>query len=168
MKKQNKKEKLNKEIKNEMIRLTGEGFDGEIVTLKEALQTASDLELDLVLVSENNNVGICKIMNYEKYLYNLSKKPKNKVLENKEVKLGPNMGSNDLEYRTKQIIEFLTKGHRIKLSMRFKGREIMYIDKGMELILSLILNVEKHGISENLPKLEGKQIIGYLKPIPKK
>lgn len=168
MKKQNKKEKLNNEIKNEMIRLTGEGFDGEIVTLKEALQTASDLDLDLVLVSENNNVGICKIMNYEKYLYNLSKKPKNKVLENKEVKLGPNMGSNDLEYRTKQIIEFLSKGHKVKLSMQFRGREMMFVDKGKELMLKLVLDLEEFGTPESLPSIEGKRMLCNIKPKSKK
>jgi translation initiation factor IF-3 len=168
MKKQVRKEKLNHEIKNEKIRLSGDGFNGEIVTLKEALNKANVLELDLVLVSENNDIGVCKIMNYEKFMYEQSKKPKNKGLDVKEVKLGPNMADNDLEYRTKHIIEFLQKGHRIKLSMRFKGREIIHLDKGMELILKLILGLEKFGVSESVPKLEGKQIIGYLKPLPKK
>jgi translation initiation factor IF-3 len=168
MKKQVRKEKLNGEIKFQNIRLTGEGFKGEIVTLKEALAKANDLNLDLVLVTETNDIGVCKIMNYEKFMYEQSKKPKNKGLDVKEVKLGPNMADNDLEYRTKHIIEFLQKGHRIKLSMRFKGREIIHLDKGMELILKLILGLEKFGVSESVPKLEGKQIIGYLKPLPKK
>jgi translation initiation factor IF-3 len=168
MKKQVRKEKLNEEIRFQNIRLTGEGFKGEIVTLKEALAKANDLNLDLVLVTETNDIGVCKIMNYEKFMYEQSKKPKNKGLDVKEVKLGPNMADNDLEYRTKHIIEFLQKGHRIKLSMRFKGREIIHLDKGMELILKLILGLEKFGVSESVPKLEGKQIIGYLKPLPKK
>ena len=107
-------------------------------------------------------------MNYEKFMYEQSKKPKHKPLDIKEVKLGPNMSSNDIDYREKHIIEFLQKGHRIKLSMRFKGREIIHLDKGMELILKLILGLEKFGVSESVPKLEGKQIIGYLKPLPKK
>lgn len=167
MKKQNRKEKLNEEIKNQKIRLTGNLFNGEIVSLKEALFKAKELGLDLVLFSENNEIGICKIMNYEKFIYELGKKPKPKSLEVKEIKMGPNTAENDLAYRTKHIIEFLEKGHRVKLSMRFKGREMMYVNKGMELMLKLILSVEKHGVSDALPKLEGKQIIANLKPISK-
>jgi len=81
--------------------------------------------------------------------------------------LGPNTAENDLSYRAKHIIEFLDKGHRIKISMRFKGREISFLNKGMEIMLKLILSVEEHGVSESLPKLEGKQLIAYVKPIKK-
>ena len=168
MKKQIRKEKLNGEIKCQNIRLTGDGFKGEIVTLKEALAMANELELDLVLVSENNEIGICKIMNYEKYMYELSKKPKNKGLDVKEIKLGPNMSDNDLEYRTKHIIEFLGKGHRIKLTMQFKGRQMAFVDKGQELMLKLIVDLEDYGSAESIPKLEGKKLISTLKPKPKK
>lgn len=168
MKKQIRKEKLNGEIKFQKIRLTGDGFKGEIVTLKEALDKANDLELDLVLVTETNDIGVCKIMNYEKYIYELSKKPKNKGLDVKEVKLGPNMADNDLEYRTKHIIEFLQKGHRIKLTMQFRGRQMAFVDKGQELMLKLILNLEDYGSAEAIPKLEGKKLITTLKPKAKK
>jgi len=168
MNKKEKQHKLNNEIYVPQIRLTGDGFKGEIVSLKEAIKIANDLELDLVLMNENDGIGICKIMNYEKFIYQQSKTPKNKSLDVKEIKLGPNTSENDLTYRTKHICEFLKKGHRIKLSMRFKGREMIHVDKGMELMLKLILDLEKFGISESVPKLEGKQIIGYLKPLPKK
>jgi translation initiation factor IF-3 len=168
MKKQIRKEKLNGEIKIQNIRLTGDGFKGEVVTLKEALALANDLELDLVLVTETNDIGVCKIMNYEKYMYEQSKKPKNKGLDVKEVKLGPNMADNDLDYRTKHIIEFLQKGHKVKLTMQFRGREMAFVDKGQELMLKLILNLEDHGSAESIPKLEGKKLISTLKPKPKK
>jgi translation initiation factor IF-3 len=168
MKKQIRKEKLNEEIKVQKIRLTGDGFKGEVVTLKEALAKANELELDLVLFSETNDIGICKIMNYEKYMYEQSKKPKNKGLDVKEVKLGPNMADNDLDYRTKHIIEFLKKGHKVKLTMQFKGREMAFVDKGQELILRLIVNLEEYGSAEAMPKLEGKKLISTLKPKPKK
>ena len=168
MKKQVRKEKLNEEITAQKIRLTGDGFKGEVVTLKEALAMANELELDLVLVSENNEIGICKIMNYEKYMYELSKKPKNKGLDVKEIKLGPNMSDNDLEYRTKHIIEFLGKGHRIKLTMQFKGRQMAFVDKGQELMLKLIVDLEDYGSAESIPKLDGKKLISNLKPKTKK
>lgn len=168
MKKQVRKEKLNEEIKFQNIRLTGEGFKGEIVTLKEALAKANDLNLDLVLVTETNEIGVCKIMNYEKFMYEQSKKPKNKGLDVKEVKLGPNMAENDLEYRTKHIIEFLQKGHKVKLSMQFRGRQMAFVDKGQELMLKLILNLEDYGSAESLPKLEGKKLMSTMKPKAKK
>lgn len=164
MKKDVKEHILNHKIRTSQVRLTGEGFNGEIVSLKEALTKAESLEMDLVLFSEANNVGICKIMNYEKYLYELSKKPKNKTLDLKEIKLGPNMSENDLSYRAKHIQEFLVKGHRIKLSMRFRGREMMFIDKGKELMLKLIVDLDNFGTAESLPKLEGKQLLVFLRP----
>ena len=164
MKKQNRKEKLNEEIKIQKIRLTGDGFNGEIVSLKEALYKSNELELDLVLVSENNEIGICKLMNYEKFIYEQNKKPKNKALEVKEIKLGPNMADNDLTYRAKHIQEFLQKGHRIKLSMQFRGREMAFVDKGQELMLRFIVSIEDFGSAEAIPKLEGKKLITFIKP----
>lgn len=163
-KQKEKQHKLNSEITHPMVRVGEHG----IISIREAQKMADEQELDLVLINENAQPPVCKIMNYEKFVYELSKKPKQKSLDVKEIKLGPNTSENDLSYRTKHICEFLDKGHRIKLSMRFKGREMMFVDKGMELMLNLILSVEKHGVSENLPKLEGKQIIGYIKPITKK
>lgn len=159
MKKGKKEHKLNHEITAPQVRLGEYG----IISLKEALALTSD-DLDLVLISETAVPPVCKLMNYEKFIYEQSKKPKNKSLDMKEVKLGPNMAENDLTYRTKHIQEFLQKGHRIKLSMRFKGREMAFVDNGMALMLRLILNLEANGVSEGMPKLEGKQIIGFLKP----
>lgn len=167
MKKQNRKEKLNHEIKNKKIRLSGDGFNGEIVTLKEALDKANDLDLDLVLVSENNDIGICKIMNYEKFLYDQSKKDKPKVLELKEIKVGPNTSENDLTYRIKQISEFLGKGHKVKISMQFKGREMIHVTKGETLILKLLVDLEEYGVAEAMPKLEGKRMFVTIKPFKK-
>lgn len=164
MLKNKRQNKLNTEIKYPQIRVTDEG----IMSLVDALKLADSKELDLVLINESANPPVCKLMDYEKYIYEQSKKPKNKTLDVKEIKLGPNMSENDIEYRVKHMIEFLKKGHRIKLTMRLKGRELKFIDDGMKLILNTILKLEDFGVSESLPKLEGKQIIGYLKPIPKK
>lgn len=164
MNKKKKQHFINNEIRATEVRVAEHG----VMSLQEALKLAASSELDLVLINDKATPPVCKIMNYEKFIYELGKKPKPKSLEVKEIKMGPNTAENDLAYRTKHIIEFLEKGHRIKLSMKFKGREMMFVDKGMELMLNLILSVEKHGVSESLPKLEGKQIIGYIKPITKK
>lgn len=164
MKKIFRKDKINNEITINKIRLTGEGFNGSIVTLNEALQTAINLNLDLVLMSEANEIGICKIMNYEKFIYELGKKPKNKILDVKEIKLGANTAENDLEYRAKHIIEFLKKGHKVKISLQFRGREMAHIDLGKALILKLIVAVEEYGSPEAMPSMEGKKMYAYLKP----
>jgi translation initiation factor IF-3 len=164
MKKTKKQHKLNREITAPEVRLGEHG----IVTLKEALAMADVEEMDLVLISETAVPPVCKIMNYEKFIYEQTKKPKNKSLELKEVKLGPNTSENDLSYRTKHIIEFLGKGHKVKLSMQFRGRQMAFIDKGKELMLKLILSVEDHGSAEAVPVLEGKKMICTLKPKSKK
>lgn len=163
MNKKKKQHFINNEIRATEVRVAEHG----VMSLQEALKLAASSELDLVLINDKATPPVCKIMNYEKFIYELGKKPKPKSLEVKEIKMGPNTAENDLAYRTKHIIEFLEKGHRVKLSMRFKGREMMYVNKGMELMLKLILSVEKHGVSDALPKLEGKQIIANLKPISK-
>ena len=164
MAKSKRQHKLNTEITSKELRVTDVG----IITLPEALKLAESQEMDLVLINEQAVPPVCKIMNYEKFIYEQSKKPKNKGLDVKEIKLGPNTSENDMEYRVKHMIDFLKKGHRVKLSMRFKGRENKFIDDGMALILKTLLRVEEFGTSEALPKLDGKQIIGYIKPISKK
>lgn len=164
MKKVKKQHKLNREITAPQVRVGEHG----ILNLKEALAMADAQELDLVLISETAVPPVCKIMNYEKFIYEQSKKPKNKSLELKEIKLGPNTSENDLSYRTKHIIEFLDKGHKVKLSMQFKGRQMAFVDKGKELMLKLIVSIEDHGSAEAVPVLEGRKMICTLKPKTKK
>jgi translation initiation factor IF-3 len=129
---------------------------------------ADEQELDLVLINENAQPPVCKIMNYEKFIYQQNKAVKNKSLDVKEIKLGPNTSENDLSYRTKHICEFLDKGHKVKLTMQFRGREMAFVDKGQEVMLKLIVSVEDHGSAESVPKLEGKKLQCTLKPKPKK
>ena len=164
MKKAKKQHKLNREITAPQVRVGEHG----ILNLKEALALADAEEMDLVLISETAVPPVCKIMNYEKFIYEQSKKPKNKSLELKEIKLGPNTSENDLSYRTKHIIEFLGKGHKVKLSMQFKGRQMAFVDKGKELMLKLIVSIEDHGSAEAVPVLEGRKMICTLKPKTKK
>jgi len=168
MKKQNRKEKLNKEIKIQKIRLVG-AFNGEIVTLKDALIKSEEMGLDLVLISENNDIGVCKIMNYEKFLYEQMKKEKDKPkpLDVKEIKIGPNTSENDLDYRIKHMSEFLQKGHKVKITMQFKGREMSFSTKGEELMLKLILKLTDFGSAEAMPKFEGKKMFVTIKPVKK-
>ena len=160
MNKKKKQHFINDEIRATEVRVAEHG----VMTRQEALTLASSLEMDLVLINDKTTPPICKIMNYEKFIYELGKKPKQKALETKEVKLGPNTAENDLAYRTKHIIEFLEKGHKVKLSMQFRGREMAFIDRGKELMLKLIVSVEAYGVAEAMPNMEGKRMYAMLRP----
>lgn len=164
VKQKEKQHKTNLEIVHPTVRVGEHG----ILSLKEAQQLADEQELDLVLINENAQPPVCKIMNYEKFIYQQSKTPKNKTLDIKEIKLGPNTSENDLSYRTKHIIEFLEKGHKVKLTMQFRGRQMAFVDKGQEVMLNLIVSIEEHGSAESIPKLEGKKLQCTLKPKTKK
>ena len=163
-KQKERQHKLNSEITHPMVRVGEYG----IISIIEAQKMAEELEQDLVLINENAQPPVCKIMNYEKFIYQQNKAVKNKSLDVKEIKLGPNTSENDLSYRTKHIIEFLDKGHKVKLTMQFRGREMAFVDKGQEVMLKLIVSVEDHGSAESVPKLEGKKLQCTLKPKPKK
>ena len=164
VKQKEKQHKTNLEIVHPTVRVGEHG----ILSLKDAQKLADEQELDLVLINENAQPPVCKIMNYEKFIYQQSKTAKNKTLDVKEIKLGPNTSENDLSYRTKHIIEFLEKGHKVKLTMQFRGRQMAFVDKGQEVMLNLIVSVEEHGSAESIPKLEGKRLQCTLKPKAKK
>jgi len=164
MNKKRREHKLNSEITHRELRVTDEG----IMTLNEALNLAESKEMDLVLINEKAQPPVCRILNYEKFMYEQSKKPKNKTLDLKEIKLGPNTSENDLEYRIKHMIEFLQKGHKVKISLQFRGRQMQHIDIGQEQILKMIMAVDDYGTPEAMPKLEGKRMFATIKPKPTK
>ena len=91
-------------------------------------------------------------------------KDKPKSLEVKEIKIGPNTSENDLTYRVKHISEFLKKGHKVRITMQFKGREVTYVSNGEAMILKLVLDVEEFGVAEAMPKLEGKKMSVIIRP----
>lgn len=161
MNKNKKQHLLNREIRANEVRV-----DGQVMRLSEALQEAESQNLDLVLIAPNATPVVCRIINYEKFIYEQNKKDKQKpkTLEMKEIKVGPNTGENDLEYRIKHITEFLQKGHKVKITMQFRGREMAYVDNGKELLLRMIVAVEDHGIPEAMPKLEGKRMFATVRP----
>jgi translation initiation factor IF-3 len=160
MNKKKKQHFINNEIRATEIRVAEHG----VMTLPEALKIAEASEMDLVLINDKATPVVCKIMNYEKFIYEQGKKAKPKTLEVKEIKMGPNTAENDLAYRTKHIIEFLEKGHKVKLSMQFRGREMAFINRGKELMLKLIVSVEAYGMAEAMPNMEGKRMYAMLRP----
>lgn len=166
MKKNNKRaHRINEEIIAREVRV-----DGVVMPIRQALLEAEKAEVDLVLINDKVDPVICKIVDYQKFIYEQKRKEKDKPkpLDIKEIKLGPNTAENDLEYRSKHIIEFLGKGHKVKLTMQFRGREMAFVANGELLMLKLIDNVSEHGLPESMPKMEGKKMMCTLKPKVKK
>lgn len=151
---------INKEIRATEVRIVDVG----VMPFYDALKLAESKEMDLVLVGANANPPVCKIMNYDKFLYEQGKKEKQKTPELKEIKVGPNTSENDLSYRIKHMVEFLEKGHKVKITMQFKGREMAYVSKGELLMLNMIKEVEEHGSPEAMPKLENKRMFVTIRP----
>lgn len=164
--------KINEEIKfheiGEDVRFVTEG-GSEIITLREARKKADDEGLDLVLMNANAQPPVVKVMDYSKFLYELNKKkPQNKPKPLKEVRFTPNTDSNDLKFKTKHIINFLEKGHKVKVFVFFRGREMAFQDRGEKMLLELAVNLEDYGVVESMPKMEGRKMNMFIKPKDKK
>lgn len=136
-----------------------------IVPLREALSIAEDRGLDLVEVAPNSNPPVCRIMDYGKFKYQLSKKHSHKkTIEVKEVKVRPNIDKHDLELKIKHIIRFLENGNKAKVTLFFRGREIVRPELGMQVFEKIIDRLgEKYNI-ETKPRLQGKSITMIIAP----
>ena len=153
-----------------MVRLVGDNIDNPgIVPIKKALEMADILELDLVEISSNADPPVCKIIDYQKFLYQQKKKQKEikaktaKVVV-KEIRFGPNTDEHDYNFKLKHAIRFLDEGAKVKPYVFFKGRSIVYSEKGEILLLRLAQDLEEYGKVEQLPKLEGKRMTMLVTP----
>ena len=149
--------------------MVGENVEPGIFQLRDALNLAEELDLDLVEVSPSANPPVCKIMDYKKFLYEQKKKQKEiksksaKVVV-KEIRLGPNTDDHDFDFKLKHAIKFLQDGAKVKVDVFFKGRSIIYKDKGEYILLRFAQELEEYGKVERLPKLEGKRMIMIVAP----
>jgi translation initiation factor IF-3 len=153
-----------------MIRLVGDNVDNPgVVPIKKALEMADNLELDLVEISPTADPPVCKIIDYQKFLYQQKKKQKEikaktvKVVV-KEIRFGPNTDDHDYNFKLKHAIRFLEEGAKVKPYVFFKGRSIIYSEKGEILLLRLAQDLEDVGKVEQLPKLEGKRMTMLVTP----
>jgi translation initiation factor IF-3 len=150
-----------------------EGGEPKIMTTQAAIAKAKDADLDLVLISEKADPPIAKILDYKKFLYDQKKKQKEiknkaqKVVV-KEIRFGPNTDEHDYEFKKKHAVKFLEDGFKIKAFVFFRGRSILFKDKGEILLLRLATELEELGTVEQMPKLEGKRMIMMLAPKKKK
>ncbi len=141
-----------------------------VVTLDEALRQAKELGLDLVEISPNAEPPVCKILDFSRYKYDAKKKlqetkKKQKKTVLKEMKFKVNIGQGDFDVKLRKIKEFLEEGDKVKISLWFKGREIIHREKGNELFSKIIANLESVAKIDSAPKMEGKQIIMVVSPI---
>jgi len=156
---------INREIKAIDVKLVLEGQEPKIMSTEEALKIATDKDMDLVLMGAKATPPVVKLMDYSKYLYELSKKkPVQKSKPMKEIRFTPNTDDNDLAFKTKHIIGFLNKGHKVKVFVFFRGREMVFKDRGEALLLKLAVALEDYGTIESMPKIEGRKMNLFLKP----
>lgn len=166
--------KVNEEIAAPRVRLVGENIPQPgIFPISEALKLADSLELDLVEVSDRTDPPVCKIIDYQKYVYQQKKKAKeikanaSKVVI-KEIRFGPNTDEHDFQFKLKHAKEFLTEGSKVKSYVFFRGRSILFSKQGEKLLLRFAVELEDFGKAEQMPKLEGKRMIMMIAPVKKK
>jgi translation initiation factor IF-3 len=151
----------------------GDNVEMGVYPTREALAKAEELGLDLVEISPNAEPPVCKIIDYKKFLYEQKKREKvmkakaTKVIV-KEIRFGPNTDDHDYDFKKKHAEKFLKEGAKLKAYVFFKGRSIVYKDKGEILLLKLAQELEEFGKVEQMPKLEGKRMTMFIAPKPKK
>ena len=161
--------KINEDIRANEIRLVGDNVDVGIYPLQIGLNKAKELELDLVEISPKAIPPVCKIIDYKKFLYEQKKrekvlKAKSSKVVVKEIRFGPNTDEHDYEFKKKHGIKFLKEGAKLKAYVFFKGRSIIFKDKGQILLLKLAQELEEYGKVESLPTMEGKKMIMFVAP----
>jgi len=147
----------------------GDNVEVGVVPIREALDKAEEMGLDLVEISPKAKPPVCKIMEYKKFLYEQKKREKmmkakaTKVIV-KEIRFGPNTDDHDYDFKKKHAEKFLKDGAKLKAYVFFKGRSIVYKDKGEILLLKLAQELEEFGKVEQLPRLEGKRMTMFIAP----
>ncbi len=153
--------------------MVGDNVEMGVYPISEAISKSDELGLDLVEISPNADPPVCKIIDYKKFLYEQKKREKamkakaTKVVV-KEIRFGPNTDDHDYEFKKKHAEKFLKDGAKLKAYVFFKGRSIVYKDKGEILLLRLAQELEDFGKVEQMPKLEGKRMTMFLAPKTKK
>lgn len=166
--------RVNDKIRAPEIRLIGaEGENVGVVHPAKAMQMAIDAGLDLVEISPNANPPVCKIMDFGKFKYETQKREaearkKQKIIEIKEVKFRPNTDTHDYDVKMRNVFKFLENGDKVKVTLRFRGREMAHQNLGRELLERVAADTKEIGKVENMPKMEGRQMIMLIGPLPQK
>lgn len=161
--------RINELIIAKEIRLVTDGEGAEILSVREALERAEAMELDLVEVSPKAVPPVCKILDYKKFLYNQKKKQKELKTKQvkvvlKEIRFGPNTDEHDFNFKLEHAKKFLAEGNKVKAFVFFRGRTIVFKDRGEILLLRFAQELAEVGVIEAMPKLEGKRMIMIINP----
>ncbi len=162
--------RVNDQIDVESVRLVGAaGENVGVVPLKEAQGAADDEGLDLVEISPSADPPVCKILDYGKFKYELQKKKsearkKQKIIDVKEIKLRPNINIHDYEVKMRNMRRFLSDGDKVKVTLRFRGREMVHQDLGMKVLERVREDMDELAKVEQFPKMEGRQMIMVMAP----
>ena len=165
---------INHEISAPQVRLVGDNIpEPGIYPLAKALALADELELDLVEISAKADPPVCKILDYQKYLYQQKKKAKEMKSNSakivlKEIRFGPNTDEHDFQFKLKHAQEFLQEGSKVKATIFFRGRSIQFAEQGEKQLLRFAVELEEFGRAENMPVLEGKRMTMIIAPLKKK
>ena len=153
--------------------MVGDNVEVGVYHITQAMKMAKEQGIDLVEISPKADPPVCKIIDYKKFLYDQKKKQK-AIKANavktviKEIRFGPNTEEHDLNFKTKHAIKFLEEGSKVKAFVFFRGRSIVFKDQGEILLLKFAQAVEKYGVVEQMPKLEGKRMTMFIAPKKKK
>jgi len=162
--------RVNERIRAPEIRLIGpEGENIGVVTPERAMQIAEEAGLDLVEISPNAAPPVCKVMDFGKFKYESQKREaearkKQKIIEIKEVKFRPNTDTHDYQVKLKNVVRFLENGDKVKVTLRFRGREMAHQDLGRILLERVAEDVKELGKIENMPRMEGRQMVMMIGP----
>lgn len=161
--------RINHHIRVPQVRLVGDNVTVGVYPTQEAMKMAQAQELDLVEISPQADPPVCKIIDYNKFLYDKKKKEKEmkakaKTTEMKEIRFTPNTDDHDFDFKSKHAENFLKEGNKVKAYVQFKGRAIQFKDRGELLLLKFADRLKEVGQLESMPKLEGKRMLAIISP----
>ncbi len=169
IKREEDQHRINEKIMAREIRLIMDGEEPIVISTADAMKMAEEQDVDLVEISPNANPPVCKLMDYRKFLYNQKRKEKElkakqSKVELKEIRFGPNTDEHDFNFKLAHARKFLEQGNKLKAYVFFRGRTIVFKDRGEILLLKFVTELEDFGTVEQLPKLEGKRMIIMINP----
>jgi translation initiation factor IF-3 len=165
--------RINEQIRVPEVRLVGDNITVGVYLTSKALQMAEDMGFDLVEISPNAKPPVCKIIDYQKFLYQQKKRLKEQKAKTvkvvvKEIRFGPQTDDHDYNFKLRHAKEFLGEGSKVKAYVFFKGRSILFKEQGEVLLLRFANDLEEYGKVEQMPVLEGKKMIVMISPTAKK
>jgi translation initiation factor IF-3 len=168
-KEQQQEHRTNNMIRVQQVRLVGDNVEVGVYSIQEALKMAQEQQLDLVEISPQADPPVCKIIDYNKFLYEKKKKEKemkakSKTAEVKEIRFTPGTDDHDFDFKARHAESFLKEGNKVKAYVQFKGRAIMFKERGELVLLKFAERLAEVGQPEGLPKLEGKRMLMIISP----